>query len=391
MYEAITIILIILIIGIILDGARRMRNARRDGLKISRNAKKADNNLAGGSPDSEFPSGGARVATYRNDEVTQNYTKSVRQKYSSTRLTAGSSNRTTNQSSHDIEEPVPMLMECIEEQAKVDNDKKREEQAVTDTNLGAIEKEGSHRSSIPNDGSEIKDPFIGSFDDVDSMDDIDVGDIGDVEESTEIYETEDFDGPVMYQPPGDNDASDYDAGDYETMDDRMSSSTQSNTISKPEVSDKEEAEESERRQPDEVIVFNLMAKSGYVFDGEMLLAVLVEEGMKLGEMDIFHRHLDDDGDAPVLFSLANMVVPGTFNLSKMAEFVTPGVSMFLSLPIAADSIAAYENFVVTASNLAAKLDGDLKDENRSVLTKQAIEHARQRVMEYERKRQLAKS
>jgi cell division protein ZipA len=86
-----------------------------------------------------------------------------------------------------------------------------------------------------------------------------------------------------------------------------------------------------------------------------------------------------------------MVVPGTFNLSKMAEFVTPGVSMFLSLPIAADSIAAYENFVVTASNLAAKLDGDLKDENRSVLTKQAIEHARQRVMEYERKRKLAKS
>ena len=398
MYEAITIILIILIIGIILDGARRMRNARRDGLKISRNAKKADNDLTGGSPGSEFPSGGARVAAYRNDEVTQNYTKSVRQKYSSTRLTAGSSNRTTNQSSHDIEEPVPMLMECIEEQAKVDNDKKRMELSATElsvTERESMGRENSYRGTISDDdtiedigGSETKDPFIGSFDDVDSMDDIDVGD---VEESTEIYETEDFDGPVMYQPPGDNDASDYDAGDYETTDDRMYSSTQSNTTSKPEVSDKEEAEESERRQPDEVIVFNLMAKSGYVFDGEMLLAVLVEEGMKLGEMDIFHRHLDDDGDAPVLFSLANMVVPGTFNLSKMAEFVTPGVSMFLSLPIAADSIAAYENFVVTASNLAAKLDGDLKDENRSVLTKQAIEHARQRVMEYERKRQLAKS
>lgn len=378
MYEAITIILIILIIGIILDGARRMRNARRDGLKISRNAKKADKDLAG-APDSEFPSGGARVVAYRDDEVTQNYTRSVRQKYSSTRLTAGSSNRATNPSDDDIEEPVPMLMECIEEQAKADNEKKRME--------SAMEQEASYRDNI-SDGDRIenmgepqtKDPHIGRFDDIDSMDDIDT--TTNVEDARDLYDADDFSGPVAYQQPDDKKVGDSTEG-------RVSGHPQSNTASKFER-DKKDDEELERRQPDEVIVFNLMAKPGYVFDGEVLLAVLVEEGMKLGEMDIFHRHLDDDGDAPVLFSLANMVVPGTFNLSKMAEFVTPGVSMFLSLPIAADSIAAYENFVVTASNLAAKLDGDLKDENRSVLTKQAIEHARQRVMEYERKRKLAK-
>lgn len=383
MYEAITIILIILMIGIILDGARRMRNARRDGLKISRNAKKADNDLSG-TPASEFPSGGARVVAYRDDEVTQNYTRSVRQKYSSTRLTAGSSNRTTSQTDDEIDEPVPMLMECIEEQAKADSEKKRME--------SAMEQEASYRDGIVDDDTvesigepEVKDPYIGRFDDIDSMDVIDDG-VADIEDAEDMHGADDFDGPVAYQQPDEKKGNDYDTADG----DRIHGNASSHTTSKSK-SDKQATEEVERRQPDEVIVFNLMAKSGYVFDGEMLLAVLVEEGMKLGEMDIFHRHLDDDGDAPVLFSLANMVVPGTFNLSKMAEFVTPGVSMFLSLPIAADSIAAYENFVVTASNLAAKLDGDLKDENRNVLTKQAIEHARQRVMEYERKRKLAKS
>lgn len=386
MYEAITIILIILIIGIILDGARRMRNVRRDGLKISRNAKKADNDLSEGSSGSEFPSGGARVVAYRDDAVTQNYTRSVRQKYSSTRLTAGSSNRTTDQSVRDMEEPVPMLMECIDEQAKADNDTKPTESPYAEQ--PRVEEEGSHLGHMSGDNgvehigeSEAQDPLIGSFDDIDSMDDV-----IDSEGASNLYDTDDFDGPVAYRAPGEKDVS-----EYEASGDRAETDTHRNTISNVEASDKKEAEDSERRQPDEVIVFNLMAKSGYVFDGEMLLAVMVEEGMKLGEMDIFHRHLDDDGDAPVLFSLANMVVPGTFNLAKMAEFVTPGVSMFLSLPIAADSIAAYENFVVTASNLAAKLDGDLKDENRSVLTKQAVEHARQRVMEYERKRKLTKS
>lgn len=41
-----------------------------------------------------------------------------------------------------------------------------------------------------------------------------------------------------------------------------------------------------------------------------------------------------------------------------------------------------------ARGLADALGGELKDENRSVMTKQTIEHARQKVMEFERKRKL---
>jgi cell division protein ZipA len=153
--------------------------------------------------------------------------------------------------------------------------------------------------------------------------------------------------------------------------------------------------------PEEVLIINVMAPNGVRFAGEDLLEVLVAQGMKLGAMDIFHRHLNDDGDGPILFSLANMVVPGTFNLAAMKDFETPGVSIFLSLPLAAIdenggvpeglSIQAYDNMASTAKALAAALGGDLKDENRSVMTLQTIEHGRQRVVEFERKQRLARA
>ena len=75
----------------------------------------------------------------------------------------------------------------------------------------------------------------------------------------------------------------------------------------------------------------------------------------------------------------------------MDQFSTPGVSLFLSLPIKSDSIAAYGLMAETAWTISETLGGELKDENRSVMTRQTIEHDRQRVVEYERKRRLAKA
>ncbi|MCV6626240.1 MAG: cell division protein ZipA, partial [Cellvibrionaceae bacterium] len=143
------------------------------------------------------------------------------------------------------------------------------------------------------------------------------------------------------------------------------------------------------KQPQEVVVINVMASPGTRFGGAALLQELLANGMRFGAMNIFHRHAEDDGSGEILFSMANMVVPGTFELDEMAEFETPGVSFFLTLPIEGDCVKAFETMVQTTASLCDNLGGELKDENRSVMTAQTIEHCRQRVQEFAR-RQLSR-
>ena len=136
-------------------------------------------------------------------------------------------------------------------------------------------------------------------------------------------------------------------------------------------------------QAEEVIIINVMANPGTMIEGKKLLAVLLKNGMRLGEMSIFHRHADSSGKGPVMFSMANMLKPGTFSMSEMDEFETLGVSFFMQLPNKLGNMACFEQMLKTAEALKNEMDVLLKDENRSVLTRQTIEHSRQRIRDFE--------
>lgn len=142
--------------------------------------------------------------------------------------------------------------------------------------------------------------------------------------------------------------------------------------------------EAEDREPAaEVIIINVMAKPGASLDGARLLPVLLKQGMRLGDMSIFHRHADNSGKGPVMFSMANMLKPGTFAMSEMETFATPGVSFFMQLPNKLGNMQCFEQMLKTAQAVKEALDAVLKDENRSVLTRQTIEHSRQRIRDFE--------
>jgi cell division protein ZipA len=129
-----------------------------------------------------------------------------------------------------------------------------------------------------------------------------------------------------------------------------------------------------------------MAHKGEMFNGGDLLDIILQCGMRYGSMDIFHRHSDTKGEGALLFSMANMVKPGTFDLDAMDEFETPGVSLFMTLPINADSMQSFDLMADTARAIAETLGGELKDEQRSVMTRQTLEHCRQRIRDFERMR-----
>ncbi|WP_428818428.1 cell division protein ZipA [Microbulbifer sp. MCCC 1A16149] len=151
------------------------------------------------------------------------------------------------------------------------------------------------------------------------------------------------------------------------------------------------AESTKERAVEEVLILNIMAPAGDYFEGNDLLRVLLSSGLRFGDMNIFHYHCGEAGEGPALFSLANIVVPGTFDMSEMEDFTTPGVSLFLALPAEVEALKAFDTLLSTARGIAEQLGGELKDENRSVFTAQTAEHYRQRVMEFQRRKALARA
>jgi len=140
----------------------------------------------------------------------------------------------------------------------------------------------------------------------------------------------------------------------------------------------------------EVLVINVHSRHEQVFAGRDIKQLLHACGLEHGEMSIFHRHEEDDLLSPVQFSVANSIEPGYFDPETLEESDTPGVSFFMSLPGPKNYMKAFEYMLETAQCFAKNLGGELKDEHRSVMTSQTIEHFRQRIREFERK-QLSKS
>jgi len=142
--------------------------------------------------------------------------------------------------------------------------------------------------------------------------------------------------------------------------------------------------DSQEEAPSELFILNVIAREGVTFGGNALLEVLLENGLKFGDMNIFHRV--DPATKAVQFSLANAMEPGTFDLSAMDELSTRGVSLFMRLPGPEHPIATFDDMLGVARDVASTLDGDLKDERKSVMTHQTVEHYRQRIAEFSRKR-----
>lgn len=136
----------------------------------------------------------------------------------------------------------------------------------------------------------------------------------------------------------------------------------------------------------EVLVLNVTAKDGRVFSGDDLLHVLITAGLKFGDMNIFHKRLSKEHQGTVIFSVANMLNPGTFDLNNMDEFTTLGISFFLALPSPINNLDAFEQMLGVAQEIRDTLDGDLKDDHRNGMTGQTIEHYRQRVRDFELRR-----
>ena len=137
-------------------------------------------------------------------------------------------------------------------------------------------------------------------------------------------------------------------------------------------------------EENEVLAINVLARGNGRFNGSDLWAAFQRNGLTFGDMNIFHR-LNPVTRTPQ-YSVANAIEPGTFDLSNMESMKTPGACLFLRLPGPTEPAAVFDDMLRVARDIEQSLDGELKDENFSVLTGQTEEHYRQRIAEFSRKR-----
>lgn len=137
-------------------------------------------------------------------------------------------------------------------------------------------------------------------------------------------------------------------------------------------------------QLQEVLVINVMAKQGEM-EGNDLLRVMLSCGFRFGEMNIFHRYEQHSGKGSLLFSAANVVEPGVFDVERMSEFSTPGICIFMKLPGPKRPIHSFDIMMDSARKIASLMGAEIKDEHHNVMRQQTAEHYRQRVLDFERK------
>jgi len=136
-----------------------------------------------------------------------------------------------------------------------------------------------------------------------------------------------------------------------------------------------------------IVTLYVAARTGEQLSGPDVVVAAEKAGLEFGDRGIFHRLvLGKKADGPV-FSMANMVKPGHFDMAQLDGVRTPGVTLFMTLPGPLPALDAWEMMLPTAQRLAELLDAQVLDEGRNALGRQRIAHIRDELRAWDRQQE----
>jgi cell division protein ZipA len=141
--------------------------------------------------------------------------------------------------------------------------------------------------------------------------------------------------------------------------------------------------------PNDIIAFTLRANPGHPYAAYEFLQALLSCGFRFGKMGIFHRYQNANMTGDLLFSLSSAVAPGTFEMTRMGEFVTPALYLFMRISLQADVSKTFDLMLETAHQLIDDLGGEILDDKREPITDEKIDAIRDKIIQYEQSQHTA--
>lgn len=133
---------------------------------------------------------------------------------------------------------------------------------------------------------------------------------------------------------------------------------------------------------DMVVAFTIMASEGNVFTGRAVKAALDDHDLHFGDMQIYHKQTAGSRKQ-ILFSVANILDPGTLLPDKFVSMTTPGLLIFARLPGPVNGLALFDDLLDTARGISEQLGAVLCDENRQPVSDEMLEASRTKILNYQ--------
>lgn len=151
----------------------------------------------------------------------------------------------------------------------------------------------------------------------------------------------------------------------------------------------DEAEVMDNQGEEKIVALSVMAPAGQPWQGDKLSQCLMDQALQLDDQGVFRCTRGEGNAAVSLYTVANIVEPGTFDANDLSGVSTPGVVFIMQLPGRFDAQATFEQMLTSARALAEQMQGQVLDGRRCDLTQQSLEHMREELREYRRRAHLA--
>ena len=140
---------------------------------------------------------------------------------------------------------------------------------------------------------------------------------------------------------------------------------------------------------EKIVTLYIAARAGEKLRGPDIIVAAEKTGMVYGHMNVFHRLVEGHSERGPVFSVANIMKPGSFDMATIQSLETPAIAFFLTLPAPVPALDAWETMLPTAQRMAELLDGVVLDESRNALGRQRIAHLRDELRAYDRQHEVA--